>query len=147
MDLNSTKYLRFSIRWDTILLNLSNTDAIEEILHTSTFNHSRNDVEEMSFPHGVQVGEDRILNPESPAGGERRTLHGSGSVLKLSTIGILTQTLWFVCVRCMLWFSIYMTWVYDHCLAKLLEGIVSWCKGFFFFILFQVFTDILSRKK
>lgn len=105
MDLSSTKYLRFSIRWDTILLNLGNTDAIKEALHISTGNHSRNDIEEMSFPHGVEVGEDGILNPETPAGGESTTPHGSGC--KATTSGTFTQTLWFVRACCVLWFSIY----------------------------------------
>ena len=94
-------YLRFSICRDAILLNLCNTDAIEKVVHPSTGNHLRNDVEEMSLPHSVEVGEYRVLDPEPPAEGPRaRCQVALRSSKKVTTSGILTQTLYIVRVLC-----------------------------------------------
>ena len=45
------------------MLDLSNTHVIKDVLCSQL----GDDVEEMSFPHGVQVGEDGVLDPKTPA--------------------------------------------------------------------------------
>ena len=49
------------------MLNLSNTDIVKDGRLISSCNHLGDDVKEVAFPHGVEVGEDRVLDPQAPA--------------------------------------------------------------------------------
>ena len=83
----SLKSLRFSVCSDAILFHLCNTDVVKN--GTSNFTYSANDlgdgIEKMPFPHCVEVGEDRVLDPNTPAIG------CSGA--EICTATIFTETL------------------------------------------------------
>ena len=53
--------LRFSVSSNSILFNLSDTDVIK-----GCSCHLSDGIHEVAFPHGVQVGEDGVLEPDTP---------------------------------------------------------------------------------